>query len=134
MADNCHQRSAVYGTALILLVLGASLHYGWALFHVEHQADVWNAMGAACRLLFVAVVVYVYRGWTLYPGLWWMAEESLVIGCSTWHILAPWQRLQGEAQCNALLGYDIGKIGALALLAAAVYLHSLVGARENRDA
>ena len=131
MADPHHKHYAVHGLALGLLVLGASLHYGWALFHVEHQADAWNAMGAFCRLLFVAVVVYAYRGWTFYPGLWWMAEEALVIGCSSWHIVAPWPRIPGEPQCNALFGYDWGRLGALALLLVAVNLQRFTGTDDD---
>ena len=45
MADPHHKHYAVYCLALGLLVLGASLHYGWALFPVEHQADAALSYG-----------------------------------------------------------------------------------------
>lgn len=101
---------------LFLMVIGVALHYGWPLVPVEHQAQAWNILGAAARLALLTVVVSRYRSWPmLLVGIWWAAEELLVIGCSAAYIVAPWDIPPGQAQCYAIFHYDLGKIGAMAI-------------------
>lgn len=120
MANRSNDGSAVYGVALI--GLGMLVHYGWSWFPVEHQAQVWNAAGALARLLAVCVAAECIRSSVFrFAAAWWAAEECLVIGCSLAYIAAPWDVPAGQAQCSALLQFDLGRVGlcvaVLALLA-----------------
>lgn len=125
MAGRGHDADAVYRAAVnaaALLALGVGLFYGWAWFPVEHQAQAWNAAGALTRAaLLIALVWHVRERWTLLVAAWWLAEEAMVAGCSIAFMVSPWQVLPGEAQCSALLQFDIGRVGlaciALILLA-----------------
>ena len=116
-----------------MLALGAALHYGWWLVPAQHQADVWNIAGAAARLVLLTWVLWHRRGLVLAVGLWWALEEALVIGCSAWHIVAPWPRQAGQPQCNALLGYDLGTVGLLAVVVLAATLSGLTGRQDEGD-
>jgi hypothetical protein len=98
--------------ALGLLLLGAALHYGWALFP-EHSALVWNIAGSATRLILLAMLLRQQRGAILGVGLWWACEELLVIGCNAAYIVSPWVVPKGQAMCSSLLGYDLGTVGLL---------------------
>lgn len=114
MADSSNRRHAVYGLALIGLAV--VVHYGWAFVPAEHQAQAWNAFGAFGRLCLLVAVVWRFRSLiVLLAALWWAAEELMVMGCSVAYIVSPWEVLPGEAQCSALLQFDLGRIGALAL-------------------
>lgn len=99
--------------ALLLALVG--LHYGWALAPVEHQAQAWNILGAAARAGLLVAVLWRCRGLVLAVGAWWLCEEAMVIGCSVAYMVSPWPVAPGESQCSALLGYDLGRIGALVL-------------------
>jgi hypothetical protein len=37
----------------------------------------------------------------------------MVIGCSSLYIVSPWEVLPGQAQCSALLQFDLGRVGIL---------------------
>ena len=122
MADRSHNLAAVYGTAVGLLALGVTLHYGWALVPPEHAAQVWNICGAVARAaLLIAVVRRIAHPvvWTV--ATWWLAEEAMVAGCSAWFIVRPWPVVPGQAQCSSLLGLDIGTLGALVIMISVLY-------------
>lgn len=106
-----------------MLLAGAGLHYGWALVPAEHQAQAWNAAGAIVRAgLLLALVWHVRSRWVLALSGWWIAEETLVAGCSVAYIVKPWAVAAGQAQCSALLQHDIGIYGLVAIAALAAYL------------
>jgi len=121
VADRGDDIDPVRGRSVALLLLaGATLHYGWPLVPLQYQWDFWNAVGAACRLGLLVVVLRHSRGVALWVGAWWACEEALVIGCSTWHIISPFPRPAGDGQCRALLNFDFDPLGALAMLACAL--------------
>lgn len=124
MADSHHRGHAVYGLALI--ALGVLVHYGWAWFPPEHQAQAWNALGAFARLVGVSVAVWFIRSTVArLAAFWWACEELMVIGCSSLYIVSPWEVLPGQAQCSALLQFDLGRIGlALAVFVLWRYVNS----------
>jgi hypothetical protein len=58
-------------------------------------------------------------------AFWWACEELMVIGCSSLYIVSPWEVLPGQAQCSALLQFDLGRIGlALAVFVLWRYVNS----------
>lgn len=119
MADRGDNAHAVPGLALILL--GAALHYGWALAPAEHQAQAWNILGAVTRSALLLACVWRVRSlWVLSVAAWWLAEEVMVAGCSALFIAAPWPIGPGQAQCSALLMFDLGKVGAVLLCVLAI--------------
>jgi hypothetical protein len=80
----------------------------------ERQADAWNVLGAFARLCLVGAVVWRLKSrLVLFVALWWAFEELMVIGCSLAYIASPWVVEPGQAQCSALLQFDIGRIGLL---------------------
>ena len=107
---------------LALLALGVACHYSWALVPVEHAAQWWNMSGALTRsALVLALLWHVRDRWALLVGAWWLAEEAMVAGCSIAYMVSPWVVPAGEAQCSALLQFDIGRLGlaCVALILAA---------------
>lgn len=127
MADHAHPHTAAHGAAVALLLAGAALHYGWALAPIEHQAQIWNAAGAAVRAgllvaaLMMASAIGVRSRWFTALAAWWLAEEALVVGCSLAYIASPWHVPPGEAQCSALLQHDLGVYGLAAVALLALY-------------
>jgi hypothetical protein len=114
MADRNHHRDAVSCAALICL--GVLVHYGWAWFPAEHQANAWNALGAFARAcLLLAVVWKLKSALAAFVAAWWVCEELMVAGCSVAYIVSPWNVEPGQAQCSALLQFDLGRIGVLAV-------------------
>lgn len=108
---------AFYGVALV--GLGVLVHYGWAWFPAEHQAQAWNALGAFARLLAISALGFVLRSSVArFACFWWACEELLVIGCSTAFMVSPWQVPPGQAQCSALMQFDLGRIGMAAAVLA----------------
>lgn len=95
-----------------LLLLGGALHYGWQWFP-EHAAFVWNIAGSLTRVILLWALIRCRGGMALAVGLWWTAEELLLIGCNALYILNPWPVKKGEAICSAMLQYDLGTIGLL---------------------
>lgn len=115
MADHGNNRAAVYSAALI--ALGVLVHYGWAVVPAEHQAQVWNAAGGFARLCLVLALAWRVRGLPmLMTAAWWAAEEMMVVGCSLAYIVSPWLVEPGQAQCSALLQFDLGRAGILVMV------------------
>jgi hypothetical protein len=46
----------------------------------------------------------------------------MAAGCSIAYIFSPWAVAAGEAQCSSLLSFDLGKLGALAMVGVALYI------------
>lgn len=118
MANRSDNGPAFLGIAVSLLLLGFITHYGWAWFAPEHQRLAFNALGAAARLILLVVVLWHVRSsLALLVGLWWASEELMVIGCSVGRMVKPWAVAPGESQCSALIGFDIGRISLLIIIA-----------------
>ena len=93
-----------------LLLLGVLRHYSWELVRPDIQAQVWNACGSIVIVIFLLAVV---SRQTALVVIWWLAEEAQTILCSVGWILSPWEVKPGEAQCSALLGFDLSTLGLL---------------------
>lgn len=112
-----------------LLLVAVARHYAWPLFEPGSRGMASKGLGAAAILVLM---------WTLYshrPGkpllvvlLWWTFEEAQVLLCSVAWLSAPWAVPVGQPICSALVGLDLGAIGAAAVaLIAARYLSILTG-------
>jgi hypothetical protein len=93
-----------------LLFLGAFRHYGWPLLPPEIQRFAWNASGS---------IVILALLWSMaWPAarllvIWLTFEELQVIGCSLIRMLRPTDIGSGQAQCSALLGFNLGAVGLM---------------------
>ena len=96
-------------TALLLLL--AVRHYGYYLS--PQRALLWNVLGSAVMIVFVAQQWRTLPRWGLYVAAWWIAEESMVIGCDVAYMVSPWAVPPGQDMCSSLLDFDLGKVGAL---------------------
>ena len=96
--------------AAALLLCGVLRHYGWPLLSPDVQALAWNISGAAIITVLLWAVAWRWSATRLIV-LWWTFEELQVIACSLARMLRPWEMGPGEAQCSALLGFDLGSIG-----------------------
>ena len=103
---------------LLLLAVGASRHYGWALGSDATAGLASKALGAAAILYLLAVVWEQTRAGAAIL-LWWAWEELQVLTCTAWYMADPWPVAQGQAICSAKAGFDLGAVGILiiALLA-----------------
>lgn len=98
--------------AAALLLIGAQRHYLYALFPDAMQADVWNVCGALAMLAFLWLAVQASKSlYLVLVALWFAAEELLVVGCSTWWLIDPWDALPGGENCSAKLGMKLGAFG-----------------------
>ena len=95
-------------TALMLLL--AVRHYGYYLS--PQRALLWNVLGSAVILVFIAQQLRTLPRWGLYVAAWWAAEECMVIGCDVAYMFRPWPIHVGQDMCSSLLEFDIGKVGA----------------------
>lgn len=95
-----------------LLLLGVFRHYGWELVSPEIQAQVWNAAGSIVIAIFLLATV---SRDTVLVTIWWISEEAQTVLCSVGWILSPWEVKEGQAQCSALLGFDLSTLGLLAV-------------------
>lgn len=94
--------------AAALLLLGVIRHYGWELVPPEIQPQVWNA----CAAIVISIFLLVAVSKDTWPVVaWWIAEEAQSFLCSIGWILSPWQVKEGEAQCSALLKFDLSTLG-----------------------
>ncbi len=98
--------------AALLLLLGVFRHYAWELVPPEIQPQVWNACAAIVMSIFLLAVVSKDT-WPV--ALWWIAEEVQALTCSIGWILWPWEVKPGEAQCSALLKFDLSTLGIFAV-------------------
>ena len=124
MADRRNDSPAVYRPALILLAACATLHYGWSLAPAQHQAQVWNILGAIARIGLLWLAVRGMPRSAVMVAAWWTIEEISIAGCSALYIAIPWPVAAGQAQCSALLGMDLDKIGAAAVVLVLVAVRS----------
>jgi len=106
----------VKSVAAVLLLLGVLRHYLWHQLPNEIQALAWNISGAVVITIFLWAIAYQWYE-TQLIALWWTFEEFQVIACSLARILRPKPVGAGEAQCTALLGFDLSSIGLLAISA-----------------
>jgi hypothetical protein len=118
MADQVHDRTAIYGA--LALVVVASRHYGYYLAPGYH-AHAWNGITAAIFLIACVWAAIALRGWVVYPLAWGAIEEAQVIACTVAYVVKPWVVQPGQDQCSALLSTDLGLYGAAVLGALALW-------------
>ena len=116
--------------ALTLLAGGAVLHLGYAVVPIAAQPLAWNALGAAARLALVLWVVYPVAA----PGMaavvaWIAAEELQVIVCNVAFAVHPWTIQPGQEMCSSLVGADMAKFAALAVIGLLAHLYPTKVAR-----
>lgn len=103
------EHSAALGLVAAVLVV----FYSWALVPPTVAGQWWNICGALARIGLLVALLWHSRGWVLLAGAWWVAEDVMVAGCSAAFMVRPWPVAPGEAQCSALLGYDLGSLGVV---------------------
>lgn len=67
----------------------------------------WPAAVAWCQPVEFAIVARPL----LLVAIWWAAEDLMVAGCSIAMMIHPWVVAKGQAQCSALLQFDLGRVG-----------------------
>lgn len=94
--------------AAALLLLGVIRHYGWELAPADIQPQVWNA----CAAIVISIFLLATASKDTWPVVaWWIAEEAQTFLCSIGWILNQWEVKPGEAQCSALLKFDLSTLG-----------------------
>lgn len=102
-------------TSSLLFALGVASAYGWKLVPPDAQADVWNASGAALRIVLLILVASAYRSATvaLVASLL-IGYDIQVAGCTVAYMLHPWPMDIGDEQCSSGLGIPLGAVGLMA--------------------
>ena len=70
---------------------------------------------------------------TLLVVIWWIAEEAQTILCSIGWILSPWEVKEGQAQCSALLGFDISTLGLFMIALILVWKHARIYRSQEKE-
>lgn len=118
--------------AVPLLIAGIGRHYGYRLPDVD-APGAWNIGGSVAILVLIAMVLKRLSRAELYVAVpiacWWMCEEFLVIGCTTWRWLGNVGWVQGEQMCDgSVLGIVAQGVaawgGALAVWIAGLLEHT----------
>jgi hypothetical protein len=105
------------------------LHLGYAVVPVEAQPLAWNALGALARLLLVLALVYPISDSAIGAVVAWLsAEELQVVVCNTAFAFRPWEIAPGQEMCSSMIGQDISKFAAVAVIGLLAYV------RPNRVA
>lgn len=109
---------------LHLLAGGAVLHMGYAVVPVDAQPLAWNALGALARLALVLALVYPIKA----PGIgavlaWLSAEELQVVVCNAAFAFRPWEIAPGQEMCSSMIGQDISKYAAVAVIGLLAYVY-----------
>ena len=83
--------------------------------------DLWEAQ--AGHLLALVWWLIPARSVRLVLALW-AVHEGMVVACSAWWLVKPWTVPAGQPMCSYGLGLDLGAIGILAVLLAAVWINN----------
>ena len=116
--------------AAALLLLGVIRHYGWELAPPAIQAQVWNACAAIVMSIFLVALVS-RDTWPV--AVWWIAEETQTLLCSIGWILSPWEVKEGEAQCSALLKFDLSTLGIFAVAMILLCQATNIGGSKKKE-
>jgi len=109
---------------LHLLAGGAVLHLGYAVAPIHVQPLAWNALGALARLLLVLALVFPVTSPAVGAVVAWIAAEELqVVVCNAAFALRPWPILPGQEMCSAMIGQDISKYAAAAVIGLLAYVY-----------
>jgi len=109
---------------LHLLAGGAVLHMGYAVAPLDAQPMAWNALGALARLLLMLAVVCPVSSPAVGAVVAWLAAEELqVIVCNTAFAFRPWVIAPGQEMCSSMIGQDISKYAAVAVIGLLAYVY-----------
>jgi hypothetical protein len=109
---------------LHLLAGGALLHLGYAVVPAEFEALAWNALGALARLLLVLVLCFPISSPAIGAVVAWIAAEELqVVVCNTAYAFRPWEIAPGQEMCSSMVGQDISKYAAVAVIGLLAYVY-----------
>jgi hypothetical protein len=105
------------GFVVALLFVGAFRHYGWPLLPNEMQRFAWNASGSILVLALLWALAWPAARLVV---IWLTFEELQVIACSLIRMLRPVDIGSGQAQCSALIGFNLGAVGLMLMAVALV--------------
>ena len=102
--------------ALVLLLIGATRHYGWALWPDTLRGSASKMLGALAALCLIGLVVYLAQSRViLLPAAWYAFEETQTAICSAAYMVKPWAVPVGASICSARLDFDIAAVSVLLL-------------------
>jgi hypothetical protein len=106
------------GLPALLLLVAATRHYAWALWPAADAGVASKMLGSLAALVLLAIV----RDLIADPSpllarvlLWYGVHEGMSAGFAAAYLIAPWPVAEGQAIGSALLGFDLGLIGAFLL-------------------
>ena len=102
--------------ALVLLLIGATRHYGWALWRDTLRGSASKMLGALAALCLIGLVVYLAQSRViLLPAAWYAFEELQTAICSAAYMVTPWTVPVGMSICSAKIDFDIAAVSVLLL-------------------
>lgn len=94
-----------------LLLMCVLKHFGYKVADDDSQALLWNALGSLTTMSLLAIVWAKNKSPVVgLVVLWWLYEETLVVGCSLWRLVDWWPLAEGEDQCTARMGSKLASI------------------------
>jgi CHASE2 domain-containing sensor protein len=95
---------------------------GYRLFDGTALAHAWNIVGAVAMGALLVAVGWRWRGPVRWVIGWWLFEEVLVVVCSVAFIIKPWDVPAGMDMGSALIGFDLGRVSAVAMIGLLIYV------------
>lgn len=112
--------------AVMMLLIGATRHYGWPLVPSDLGGVASKGLGAAAILALMWIAYHLAGGGRLLLAVlaWWSFEELQVVLCTAAWAIEPWHVPEGAAMCSARAGFDIGALTVIIVAALAVAVNS----------
>lgn len=116
--------------AALLLLLWASVHYGYKLAPADLQGAWFNVARSASSLVLLGLVLMAmpHRA-ALVIGAGLAAEDAQVVGCGLWWLVDSWP--PGGELCSERIGLPLGAFGLAALGTAAWWLRKKGGDHDG---
>lgn len=98
--------------ALAVLLVGMVLSYAWHWAPEDMQGLAHNIASALLAVALLVVIALTYQSPEVLAAAGLICLfKAMVIGCSVWYWLDPWEIRPGQAMCSARLDAPLGAIG-----------------------
>lgn len=105
--------------AVELLLIVAARHHLWPLLPEEMRGVASKGLGAALVLVLLSMIYRLAPPSRLLSAVLCLAAfySLQTFICTAWWLVDPWQIAEGVGMCSDRLGFDLGALGIIAVIA-----------------